>query len=101
MSGYLYALAVFPVGKEPPLPTEQEAGWLPAFRNDLPVPWFKGQEIQSSWPFCPETSVRNYRYTLSYSPEERTSHFHCGGILKSRQVLILSLVSQKFKRTSC
>jgi len=38
---------------------------------------FKGQEILISLPLsmlpigCPETSVRNYRYTLRNKPEER------------------------------
>jgi len=32
----------------------------------------------------PETSVRNYHYSLRNDPEERTSHLLCGGSLKSR-----------------
>ena len=37
---------------------------------------------------CPETSVRNYQYTLRNIPEERKSHLFRGGSLKSRiQVL--------------
>ena len=69
MRGYLWALAAFPVGKEPPLSTDHEAGSLAMFRNDLPVPCFKCQEIQSSWSFCPETLVRNYHYMVCYRPE--------------------------------
>jgi hypothetical protein len=33
---------------------------------------------------CPETSVRNYRYSLRSNPEERISHLLRGGSLKSR-----------------
>ena len=45
-----------------------------------------------SWPMrmrpigCPETSVRNYHYSLSNSPEERCSHLLRGGSLKSRKM---------------
>jgi len=33
---------------------------------------------------CPETSVRNYDYSLRNNPEERISHVLRGGSLKSR-----------------
>jgi hypothetical protein len=33
---------------------------------------------------CPETAVKDYHSTLRYTPEERTSHQHRGGSLKSR-----------------
>jgi len=33
---------------------------------------------------CPETSVRNYLYSLYNSPEERSSHILRGGSLKPR-----------------
>jgi len=33
---------------------------------------------------CPEMSVRNYLSTLRNIPEERRSHLHLGGSLKSR-----------------
>jgi len=36
---------------------------------------------------CPETSVRNYHYTLRNNPEERSSHLLRGGSLKSRKIL--------------
>jgi len=40
------------------------------------------------WPLdCPETSVRNYHSTLRNIPEERRSHLHRGGSLKSRIVI--------------
>jgi hypothetical protein len=44
------------------------------------------------WPLkigpigCPETSVQNYRSTPRNNPEERGSHLHRGGSLKSRNV---------------
>ena len=40
---------------------------------------------------CPETSVRNYCYTLCNSPEERCSHLLCSRSLKSRSLLGLFL----------
>jgi hypothetical protein len=100
VSGYLYALTAFPIGKEPPLPAT--GVWLAAGVSERSA-GFLLQESRNPifLALCPETSVRNYHYTLSYSPEKRTSHFHRGGILKSRQVLRLSLVFQKFKRPSC
>jgi hypothetical protein len=35
---------------------------------------------------CPETSVRNYHYSLRINPEEHSSHLLRGGILKLRIV---------------
>jgi hypothetical protein len=35
---------------------------------------------------CPETLVMNYHYTLRDTPEERISHVHPGGNLKSRML---------------
>jgi len=29
---------------------------------------------------CPETSVRNYQYSLRHDPEERSSQLECPGI---------------------
>ena len=37
---------------------------------------------------CTETSVRNYHYSLRYSPEERSSHPLCSGSLKSRKLIV-------------
>lgn len=34
----------------------------------------------------PETSVQNYQSTLRSVPEERRSHLHSGGSLKSRML---------------
>ena len=45
----------------------------------------------SAWPLkigpvgCLDTSVLNYNFTLCNIPEERRSHLHRGGSLKSRQ----------------
>jgi hypothetical protein len=38
---------------------------------------------------CPETSVRNYHYSLSNGPEERNSQLLRGGSLKSRKFLVV------------
>jgi len=58
--------------------------------NDLKK---KGQESQKRskkmTPIgLPETSVRNYHYSLRNDPEERSSHLLRGGSLKSRMVSI-------------
>jgi hypothetical protein len=37
------------------------------------------------WLRCPETSVRNYHYSLRNSPEERSSHLLRSGSLKARK----------------
>jgi len=42
---------------------------------------------------CPETSVRNYHYTLRNSPEERGSHLLRGGSLKSRITTLYIITS--------
>jgi hypothetical protein len=44
---------------------------------------------------CPETSVRNYHYSLSNNPEDRSSHLLRGGSLKSG-IAMRSL--KKFKK---
>jgi hypothetical protein len=55
---------------------------------------FKGQESLESWPLksipmrCPETSVNNYHTTPRNVPEERRSHEHRGGSLKSKECQI-------------
>jgi hypothetical protein len=38
---------------------------------------------------CPETSIRNYHSTLRKTPEERKSHLHRGGSLKSLSISFL------------
>jgi hypothetical protein len=59
----------------------------PVFCTDVsgqPIcPIFKGQEVQPIG--CPETSVQNYNSTLCNIPEDRISHLHRGGSLKSRK----------------
>ena len=46
--------------------------------------------LLDSWPpkkgpiGCPETSVRNYHYSLRNTPEQGSSYLLCGGSLKSR-----------------
>jgi len=47
---------------------------------------------------CPETSVRNYHYSLHNNPEERSSELLCGGSLKSRAKCLLPtyLIQTKF-----
>jgi len=52
--------------------------FLPTFRDKLSVPSLMG-------PIgCPETSVRNYHYSLYDNLEECSSHVRSGGSLKSR-----------------
>jgi hypothetical protein len=41
---------------------------------------------------CPETSLQNYHLTLCNNPEERKSHLHRGGSLKSRRVMMCSVL---------
>jgi hypothetical protein len=43
---------------------------------------------------CTETSVRNYHSTLRYIPEERSSHLHHGGSLKSLTVSNKAMVKK-------
>jgi len=47
---------------------------------------------------CPETSVRNYYSTLRNIPEQRKSHLHRGGSLKSH--IILRSSRQLFRHTA-
>jgi len=50
---------------------------------------FRGSRIldpQKMGPIgCPETSVRNYHYSLRNNPEERSSHLLRDGSLKTRK----------------
>ena len=55
--------------------TANSGNSLPTFRDNISVP--------SSGPrVCPETSVRNYHYSLCNSPEERSYHLLRGERLK-------------------
>jgi hypothetical protein len=47
----------------------------------------------------PEMSVQNYKSTLSNNPEERKSHLHRGGSLKSCTVTTETMVSLVTKVT--
>jgi len=42
---------------------------------------------------CPETSVRNHRYSLRNRPEEGSSHLRRGGSLKSRIAFMLGAIN--------
>jgi hypothetical protein len=54
------------------------------------------------WPLkmgpigCPETSVQNYHSTLHNIPEERRSHLHRGGSLKTRMFHSSVTVAREF-----
>ena len=56
---------------------------VPAARDKNPCPLNMGPIN------CPETSVRNYHYSLCNSPQERSSHLPCGGSLKWRLLTTL------------
>jgi hypothetical protein len=66
----------------------RSANWyIPTFRDSLSVPssWVKldiSLTMESNG--YPETSVTNYHSTLRNIPEERRSHLHRGGSLKSQ-----------------
>ena len=47
---------------------------------------------------CPETSVRNYHYSLCNDPEERSSLLLRGGSLKSRNVIKMGCLTSGFRR---
>ena len=53
--------------------------------------------IQESWPLkmgtigCPETSLRNYHYSLRNNSEERSSQSVCVSVLKSNKFLFKSI----------
>jgi hypothetical protein len=52
---------------------------LPTLRDNLSVPSSGIKKKKKSWPLkmgpiiCPETSVRNYHYSLRNNPGERSS----------------------------
>ena len=45
---------------------------------------------------CPEKSVRNYHYSLSNNPDERSSHLLRDGNLKSRKIMLLGTLNSPF-----
>jgi len=58
---------------------------LPTFRDNLSGSSSrvkKSSSLKMRQIICPETSVRNYHYSLRYKPEERSSHLFRGGSLK-------------------
>jgi len=69
-------------GRQP----RQDAKVLQRFRD-----WHLPHFCLDSWPLkmapteCPETSVRNYHYSLPSNPEERSCHLRRGESLKSRR----------------
>jgi hypothetical protein len=72
--------------------TESSGNPLPMFRDNLSLlsSRVKESRISLSWPLkmgtisCLETSVKDYHTKLRNIPEERRSHQHRGGSLKSR-----------------
>ena len=58
--------------------------FLPTFRDKLLVPSSDVSTLRMGSIGCPETSVRNYHYSLRNNPEERSSQLLRGGSLKSR-----------------
>jgi len=65
-----------------------QRNFLPRSRDNLSVP--------SSWSLkmgptgCPETSVRNYHYSLRNKPEERCSHLSHGEVCAHAQISVTS-----------
>jgi hypothetical protein len=63
----------------------------------------QGPRIQNSWPLgrfsCPETSVRNYHYSLLNNPEQRKSLVLRGRSLKSQipWVCMFSVRSERYE----
>ena len=64
-------------GSEPPLDVVKLSSWI-------------SQTLQKGPIGCPETSVRNYHYTLRNIAEERISNLLRGGSLKSWKCAISS-----------
>jgi hypothetical protein len=61
---------------------------LPTFRDNLSVPSsgvLDSRPLKMSPIICPETSLRDYNYSLRNNPEERSSHLLRDGRLKSRK----------------
>ena len=67
---------------------------LPTCWDNLSAPFSRVSAWLLMGPICcPETSVRNYHYTLRNSPEERGSHLLRGGSLKSRITTLYIITS--------
>jgi hypothetical protein len=64
--------------------TASSGNSLPMFRDNLSAPSSRFKVPLEIGPLsCPETSVRNYYYSLINSPEENSSHLLGGGRLRS------------------
>jgi hypothetical protein len=58
--------------------------FLSKFRDNLSIPFARDYLPLKKGPIeCPETSLRNYQYSLLNKPEVRSSHLLPGGSLKS------------------
>jgi hypothetical protein len=68
---------------------------LPKFRNNLSVPSSRVKNPRSSLNMgqicCPETSERNYHYSLRNSPEDHSSRLLHGGRMKAHKSFVLRL----------
>ena len=70
------------------------------FRDNLSVPSSK-TKLSIAWAVkmgptgCPEMSLTTCRSALRNNPEERRSHWHCGGNLKSRTLQYYQLPDKK------
>jgi len=60
---------------------------LPTFQDSLFIPSSRVRPLKMGLIGFPETSVRNYHYSLRYNPEECSSHLFRIGILKSHIVI--------------
>jgi hypothetical protein len=67
-------------GRQP----RQDAKVFKRFRDLLRSHFFYSWPLKMGPTDCPETSVRNYHYSLCNDPEERSSHLLSDGSLKSR-----------------
>ena len=82
----LYRASVSVQGCTLPLPLPIVVIPGPTFRDNLSVPsrsFNKSQDLDFSI-CCPQTSARNYHYTLGNISEGRRSHLHRSGSLMSR-----------------
>jgi len=77
--------------------------FLPTFRDKLLVPSSDFSSPRMGPIGCPETSVRDYHYSLRNDPEERSSQLLRGGSLKSRICILthISFCTLNFMLTTC
>jgi hypothetical protein len=76
------------------LPTFRDNQSIPSSRDfkkskfpRISFPWLSLNPLKIGLTDYPETSAMNYHYTLRDIPEERKSHLHSDGSLKSRPCL--------------